>query len=138
MITEPVPVSSQDTPKPPRSHLFARALSTAAGFGSKMAGKAVKAVFLSGTDGSGLSLPTERELLVSQATLRHIARRAVQVAILTAGILAVWLVFSRQAHAATVPSSPPLGAPATAATTAATAPSSAPAPAAAAPRAPPA
>src|SRR5512142_1888457 len=26
MITEPMPVSSQDTPKPPRSHLFARAL----------------------------------------------------------------------------------------------------------------
>jgi len=26
MITEPVPVSSQDTPKPPRSHLFARPL----------------------------------------------------------------------------------------------------------------
>ena len=42
---------------------------------------------------------------MSQATLRHIARRAVQVAILAAGMLAVLLVFSRQAHATAPPSS---------------------------------
>lgn len=45
-----------------------------------------------------------------QPVLRHIARRAVQVAITAAGILVILLVFSRQAHAATAP-------PATAATT---------------------
>ena len=42
-----------------------------------------------------------------QPILRHIARRAVQVAIVAAGILVVLLVFSRQAHAATSPTSPP-------------------------------
>src|SRR5690242_4258895 len=43
-----------------------------------------------------------------QPILRHIARRAVQVAIVAAGILAVLLVFSRQAHAATLaPSAAP-------------------------------
>jgi len=43
-----------------------------------------------------------------QPILRHIARRAVQVAIAAAGILAVLLVFSRQAHAATLsPSAAP-------------------------------
>ena len=41
-----------------------------------------------------------------QPIVRHIAHRAVQVAILAAGILAVMLVFSRQAHAA-VTSAPP-------------------------------
>src|SRR5580658_5098811 len=43
------------------------------------------------------------ELLMPQPILRHIARRAVQVAITAAGILVVLLAFSRQARAATVP-----------------------------------
>src|SRR5437762_538868 len=47
------------------------------------------------------SIPVLGELLMPQPILRHIARRAVQVAIVAAGILVVLLVFSRQAHAAT-------------------------------------
>ena len=43
-----------------------------------------------------------------QPILRHIARRAMQVAIAAAGILVVLLVFTRQAHAATLaPSAAP-------------------------------
>ena len=43
-----------------------------------------------------------------QPIMRHIARRAMQVAIAAAGILVVLLVFSRQAHAATLaPSAAP-------------------------------
>src|SRR6202012_839650 len=38
---------------------------------------------------------------MAQPILRHIAHRAVQVAMPAAGILIVLLVFSRQAHAAT-------------------------------------
>ena len=71
---------------------------------------------------SELSLPAERELPVSQATLLRIARRAMQAAIVAAGMLAVLLVFSRQAHAATSP--PP------SATQASLAPVTAPKPAA--------
>jgi hypothetical protein len=41
----------------------------------------------------------ERELLMPQLMMGHIARRAVRVAIVAAGILVILLVFSRQAHA---------------------------------------
>src|SRR5207245_1847935 len=75
----------------------------------------------------------ERELLMPQLLLRHIARRAVQVAIVAGGILIVLLVFSRQAHAAIsapAPSSVPAPASAPApAPTASAVPTSAPAPA---------
>ena len=54
-----------------------------------------------GTRARVWSLPGGAELLVPQLSLRRIAYRAVQVAILAAGILAILLVFSRQAHAAT-------------------------------------
>ena len=40
---------------------------------------------------------------MAQPIVRLIARRAVQVAIVAAGIMVALLVFSRQAHAATVP-----------------------------------
>src|SRR5207248_11698568 len=82
------------------------------------------------------SFPAERELLMPQPILRHIARRAVQVAIVAAGILVVLLVFSRQAHAATSPTAAP-SAPAPSPAPSAPAPApSAPAPSAPAPSAP--
>src|SRR5580704_13738627 len=62
------------------------------------------------------SLPGGAELLVPQLSLRRIAYRAVQVAILAAGILAILLVSSRQAHAAT--STPSASAPSAAASAA--------------------
>src|ERR1700716_501464 len=49
---------------------------------------------------SGSVCPVGWELLMPQPLVRHIARRAVQGAIVAAGILVVLLVFSRQAHAA--------------------------------------
>src|SRR5207237_4819116 len=77
------------------------------------------------------------ELLMPQPILRHIARRAVQVAIVAAGILVVLLVFSRQAHAATSPTSPPApSAPAPSAPAPSAPAPSAPAPSAPAPSAP--
>ena len=42
-----------------------------------------------------------------QPIVRRIAHRAVQLAIVAAGIFVVMLVFSRQAHAATDPPPPP-------------------------------
>src|ERR1700722_17528736 len=48
-------------------------------------------------------LPTERELLVPQSIARRIAHRAVQLALLAAGITTIFLVFSRQGQAASSP-----------------------------------
>src|SRR5882672_10937964 len=62
----------------------------------------------------------KRELLVSQPMLRHIARRAAQVAIVAFGVLAVLLLFSRQAHASNSP--PSAATPATPQPAASTAP----------------
>ena len=87
-----------------------RKCGVAAGFGSIMTGKQSN---LSVPEADGQPcLPIGRELLVSQATLRRAARRAVQVAVLAAGITTILLVFSRQAHAATTPSDtvPPVAA----------------------------
>src|SRR6201994_4500050 len=56
-----------------------------------------------GTGGGVRPIPVVGSCSMPQPILRHIARRAVQVAIAAAGILAVLLVFSRQAHAATIP-----------------------------------
>jgi len=66
-----------------------------------------------------------------QPMVRHLARRAMQVALLAAGIVVVLLVFSRQAHAATTVTS-------ASATSAATTPvsSAATAPATSAPAGP--
>jgi len=47
--------------------------------------------------------PGSGELLMPQQIIRLIARRAMQVAIVAAGILVVLLVFSRHANAATKP-----------------------------------
>ena len=58
-----------------------------------------------------------------QPILRHIARRAMQAAILAAGILAVLLGFSRHAHAASL--APPAAASGAAPVTSATGPASA-------------
>src|SRR5437763_6520883 len=78
--------------------------------------------------------PAEQELLMPQPILRHIARRAVQGAILAAGILIVLLVFSRQANAATsAPSASAPSAAASAASPVTAAAASAPAPSAAVP-----
>ena len=46
-----------------------------------------------------------------QATVRGIARRAVQAALLAAGIVVLLVLFSRQAHADTTPSSSPASGP---------------------------
>jgi len=56
---------------------------------------------MAGTRAKVWSLPGGAELLMPQSILRRIAHRAVQVAILAAGILTILLVFSRQADAAT-------------------------------------
>src|SRR6476620_9993417 len=76
-----------------------------------------------GTRSPGLAYPGGGELLMPQPILRHIARRAMQVAIAAAGILAVLLVFSRQAHAATLS---PSAAPAPSASSAPAVPAAAP------------
>src|SRR6185312_10269605 len=55
-----------------------------------------------GTRSPGPAYPGGGELHMPQPILRHIARRAMQVAIAAAGILVVLLVFSRQAHAETL------------------------------------
>src|SRR3954453_22450467 len=61
-----------------------------------------------GTSSRVRSCPVGWELLMPQPLMRHIARRAVQGAIVAAGILVVLLVFSRQAHAAiSTPASAP-------------------------------
>src|SRR6266576_3341325 len=83
--------------------------------------------------------PAERELLMPQPILRHIARRAVQGAILAAGILIVLLVFSRQANAATSApsaSAPSAAASAASAVTSVAAPAASSAPASSAPASP--
>src|SRR5436190_24289198 len=74
------------------------------------------------------------ELLMPQPVLRHVARRAVQGAILAAGILIVLLVFSRQANAATSAPSASVPSAAASAASSVTAPvASAAAPASSAP-----
>src|ERR1700760_1406937 len=103
-----------------------------------------------GTGGGVRPIPVVGSCSMPQPILRHIARRAVQVVIAAAGILAVLLVFSRQAHAATLaPSAAPTpsvsSAPSASSAPAVPAPSapatsapatSAPAPSAPAPSAP--
>src|SRR6185295_10378871 len=86
-----------------------------------------------GTRSPGLAYPGGGQLLMPQPILRHIARRAMQVAIAAAGILIVLLVFSRQAHAATLAaptpsagSAPAVPAPAPSASSAPAAPAPAP------------
>src|ERR1700726_1960612 len=60
-------------------------------------------LLMMGTESQVWSVPVVRELLMPQPILRHVARRAVQVAIVAAGMLVILLVFSRQAYAATAP-----------------------------------
>ena len=77
-----------------------------------------------GISGRVRSSPAEWELLMPRPILRHIARRAVQGAILAAGILIVLLVFSRQANAAT--SAPSASVPSAAASAASSVTAAAP------------
>src|SRR3984885_13964392 len=56
---------------------------------------------MTGTRGQGLVSSRRAELLVPQLIVRRIAHRAMQFALLAAGILTILLVFSRQADAAT-------------------------------------
>src|SRR6202453_1151742 len=77
---------------------------------------------MTGTRGQGLVSPRRAELLVPQLIVRRIAHRAMQFALLAAGILTILLVFSRQADAATA--TPAAASPASSAATCPTSASS--------------